>query len=138
MDANFNLRQHEFSKNPDMAEPTAPIAHQRHLREPALDGIIRFVIIVGYLWVAFALLSVHKNIMLPEYHLNFLEYLFAIVNLLVVAKVLLSCEVFHLRTRFHDRSLTNLILSVRGRKRRSVHARRVEEGRHDTITVLSG
>ena len=138
MEANFNLRQHEHSKNPDMAEPTAPIAHPRHLREGALDGIIRFVILVGYLWVVFALLSVHKNIMLPEYHFNFLEYLFATVNLLVVAKVLLGCRVFHLRTRFHDRPLTNPILFARGRKFRSVHARLVEEGRHDTITVLSG
>jgi hypothetical protein len=98
MEADFNLRQYELSKNPDMAEPTAPIAHPRHPREGALDGIIRFVIIFGYIWVVFAFPSVHKSIVLSEYNLNFPEYLFAIVNLLVFAKVLLSCEVFHLRT----------------------------------------
>ena len=138
MEANFNLRQHKHSKNPDMAEPTAPTAHPQHLREGALDGIIRFVIIFGYLWVVFTFPSVHKGIVLSEYNLNFPEYLFAIVNLLVFAKVLLSCKVFHLLTRFHDRPLTHPILSVRGKKLRSVHARRVEGGRHDTITVLSG
>jgi hypothetical protein len=95
MEANFNPRQHEHSKNPDTAGPTAPIAHPR---EGALDGIIRFVIIFGYLWVVFAWPPVHKGIMLSEYHLHFLEYLFAIVNLLVFAKVLLGCKVFHLRT----------------------------------------
>jgi|HubBroStandDraft_1064217.scaffolds.fasta_scaffold1056425_1 hypothetical protein len=99
MEANFNLRQHEHSKNPDMGEPTEPIAHARHLREGALDGIIRFVIIFGYLWVVFAFPSVRKSIVLSEYNLNFPEYLFAIVNLLVFAKVLLSCGVFHLRMR---------------------------------------
>lgn len=99
MEANFKLCQHEHSENPDMAEPTAPIAHGRHPREGALDGIIRFVIIFGYLSVVFAFPSVHKSIVLSEYNLNFPEYLFAIVNLLVFAKVLLSCEVFHLRTR---------------------------------------
>ena len=49
MEANFNLRQHEHSRNPDIAEPTAPIGHPQHLREGALDGIIRFVIVFGYL-----------------------------------------------------------------------------------------
>jgi hypothetical protein len=99
MEANFNLCQHEHSKNPDMAEPTAPIAHTQHLREGALDGIIRFVITFGYLWVVFAYLPVHKSIVFSEYHLSFPECFFAIVNLLVFAKVLLSCKVFHLRTR---------------------------------------
>ena len=99
MEANFSLRQHDHSKNPDMTEPTAQAAHPPHLREGALDGIIRFVIIFGYLWVVFAFPSVHKSIVLSEYNLNFPEYLFAIVNLLVFAKVFLSCEVFHLRTR---------------------------------------
>jgi hypothetical protein len=99
MEANFNLRQYEHSKNPDIAEPTAPIGHPQHLREGALDGIIRFVIVFGYLWVVFTFPSVHKSIVLSEYNLNLPEYLFAIVNLLVFAKVLLSCKVFHLRTR---------------------------------------
>ena len=99
MEANFNLRQYEHSKTPDMAEPTAPIAHPRDLREGVLDGIIRLVIIFGYPWVVFAFLPVHKSIFLPDYHLGFPEYFFAIVNLLVFAKVLLSCKVFHLRTR---------------------------------------
>lgn len=122
MEASFNLRQHEHSKNPDTGEPTQPIAHARHLREGALDGIIRFVIIFGYLWVVFAFPSVHKSIVLSEYNLNFPEYLFAIVNLLVFAKVLLSCEVFHLRTRA-PRQAPHKFDPLRPRKRVSQRSR---------------
>lgn len=123
MEANFNLSQHEHSKHPDMAEPAAPIADPRHLRGGALDGIIRLVIIVGYLWVVFALPSIHKSIVLSEYHLNFPEYLFAIVNLLVFAKVLLSCKVFHLRTRVSRQALHKFHLF---RPRKKVSQRSLE------------
>jgi hypothetical protein len=122
MEANFNLRQHEQSKNPDMAEPTEPIAHARHLREGALDGIIRFVIIFGYLWVVFAFPSIHKSIVLSEYNLSVPEYLFAIVNLLVFAKVLLGCEIFHLWTRVPGQTPHKFHL-LRPRKRVSQRSR---------------
>jgi hypothetical protein len=122
MEANFNLRQHEHSEHPDMAEPTAPLAHARHQREGALDGIIRFVIIIGYLWVVFAFPSVHKSIVLSEYNLDFPEYLFAIANLLVFVKVLLSCEVFHRWTRAPRQAPPKFHL-LRPRKRISQRSR---------------
>src|ERR1700689_216953 len=78
------------SKSPDMTEPTTPRRHQRHPRETATDEFSRWVIIVGYLWVVFELLSIHKSIVLSEYHLNYPEHAFAIVNFLVFAKVLLT------------------------------------------------
>lgn len=99
MVANFDLRLHEHSKNPDMAETIAPIARPRHPREKAADQFIRFVIILGYLWVVLELLSVHKSIVVSEYHLDFPELIFAIVSLLVLAKVLLIGEDFQLGTR---------------------------------------
>ena len=48
------------------------------------------LILFGYLWVVFELLSVNKNIVLSEYHLSYAEYTFAIINALVFAKVLLT------------------------------------------------
>jgi hypothetical protein len=48
------------------------------------------VIIVGYPWVVFEVLSVHKGIVLSEYHLNYPEHAFSIVNSLVFGKVLLT------------------------------------------------
>jgi hypothetical protein len=73
-----------------MTEPITPSRHERHPRETATDEFSRLVIIVGYLWVVFELLSVHKGIVLSEYHLNYPEHAFAIVNFLVFAKVLLT------------------------------------------------
>jgi len=73
-----------------MTEPATPSGHQRHPREQAIDELSRLVIIFGYLWVVFELLSVHKSIVLSEYHLNYPEHAFAIVNSLVFAKVLLT------------------------------------------------
>jgi hypothetical protein len=105
MEANFTLRQHEQSKNPDMEVLTPPIAHPRHPGEQALDELIRIVLFFGYFGVVFALLSVHKSIILSEYHLEFPEYFFAIVNLLVFVKILLSTELFHLRTRVSRQAL---------------------------------
>ena len=73
-----------------MTEPTTPRKYQRHPRETATDEFSRLVIIAGYLWVVFQLLTVHKSIVLSEYHLNYPEQAFAIVNFLVFAKVLLT------------------------------------------------
>jgi hypothetical protein len=73
-----------------MTEPGTSRRDQRHPREIATDEISKLVIIVGYLWVVFELLSVHKSIVLSEYHLNYPEHAFAIVNFLVFAKVLLT------------------------------------------------
>jgi hypothetical protein len=73
-----------------MTEPITPPSHQRHPRETATDEFSKLVIIVGYLWVVFELLSVHKSIVLSEYHLSYPEHAFAIVNCLVFAKVLLT------------------------------------------------
>jgi hypothetical protein len=73
-----------------MTEPGTSRRHQRHPRETATDEFSKLVIIVGYLWVIFELLSIHKSIVLSEYHLNYPEHAFAIVNFLVFAKVLLT------------------------------------------------
>ena len=73
-----------------MPEPTMTSGHQRDVREKALDELSRLVIIFGYLWVVFELLSVNKSIILSEYHLNYPECAFAIINSLVFAKVSLT------------------------------------------------
>jgi len=93
-----------------MAEVTPPNTHQRHVRERIADEFKRFLAIFVYLWVVFALLSIHKSIVLSEHHINFPEHVFAIINSLIFAKVLLLGEDFHLGTRFHDKRLIYSIL----------------------------
>jgi hypothetical protein len=85
-----NLRRHDHSKGPDMTEPTTASTRQRHPREKALDEFSKLVILLGYLWIVFELLSVHNSLVLSEFHLDYPEHAFAILNSLVFAKVLLT------------------------------------------------
>jgi hypothetical protein len=85
-----NLRRHEHAKSSDMTEPTTARGRRRHPREKALDEFSKLVILIGYLWVVFELLSVHNGIVLSEFRLGYLEHAFAIINFLVFAKVLLT------------------------------------------------
>ena len=90
MEPNLNLRRHGYSKSPDMAESNTQSGHRRHLQEKAVDEFSKLVILFGYLWVVFELLSVHKGIVLSEFHVDYPEYAFAIINALVFATVLLT------------------------------------------------
>jgi hypothetical protein len=73
-----------------MTEPTTASGRGRHPQEKALDEFSKLVILVGYLWVVFELLSVPNSIVLSEFHLGYPEHAFAIINCLVFAKVLLT------------------------------------------------
>ena len=86
---NFNLDWHEESAS-DTPETSMPNAHPGHLRVKAVDELTRLVILVGYIWVVFELLSVNENILFSEYHLSYAEYAFAIINALVFARVLVT------------------------------------------------
>jgi hypothetical protein len=105
-----------------MTEPTTPSRQERHPREKATDEFSRLVIIVGYLWVVFELLSVHKSIVLSEDHLNYPEHAFAIVNFLVFAKVLLT------QTRLWD-----IVVKLLGRIRAEPHSRAREASLSETL-----
>jgi hypothetical protein len=72
-----------------MTEASKPRGHQRAMQEKAVDELSKFVILFGYLWIVFELLSAHKNIVLAEFHLDYPEHAFAIINSLVFARVLL-------------------------------------------------
>ena len=73
-----------------MTKPSTLREDQRQPQEKATDEFSRLVIIVGYLWVVFELLSAHKSLVLSECHLNYPECAFAIVNCLVFAKLVLT------------------------------------------------
>jgi hypothetical protein len=65
------------------------------LKQRAVNEAKRFVIIFLYLWVLFSLFALHKSIILDEPSLS-LGQGFAIVNALVLAKIMLIGEVFNL------------------------------------------
>ena len=80
------------------------------LKARAIDEIKKFSLITLYLWVLFALFSLHRTIVLEQEHVNFQEQGFAIVNALVLAKVMLIAEDLNLGSRLEDKPLFHSVL----------------------------
>ncbi|MBV8569128.1 MAG: hypothetical protein JO319_00815 [Acidobacteriaceae bacterium] len=55
-----------------------------------------FLVIALYLWVVFALLAVHKTVILGEHHIDFAAHGFALINALALGKVVLVGRKLHL------------------------------------------
>jgi hypothetical protein len=72
-----------------MAEQTTASGRRQRPGEKAVDEFSKLVILLGYLWVVFELLSVHNSVVLSEFHLDYPEHAFATINFLVFAKALL-------------------------------------------------
>jgi len=70
------------------------------LKTRAVDETKKFLIMTLYLWVFFAVLSLHKTLVMEQEHLDYQEQGLAIVNALVLAKVMLLAEDFRLGSRF--------------------------------------
>jgi hypothetical protein len=85
-------------------------AHKPSLKERATGELKQFFVMFFYLWVLFALFALHNTIVLAEHHLNYPAQGFAIVNALVLAKVMLLAEAFHLGSRFNDKALVYSIV----------------------------
>ena len=64
----------------------------RKLAERAVDEVRRFVVMFLYLWVLFGLFALHQMIILHQEGMNFTTQGFALVNALVLAKVMLIAE----------------------------------------------
>ena len=74
------------------------------LKERALDEAKKFSIIFLYLWVLLSLFALHKSIILGEPSLS-LGQGFAIVNALVLSKIMLVCETFNLTDNFKSKPI---------------------------------
>lgn len=70
----------------------------------------RLIAIVLYLWVTFGLYVLCETIVLGEWHINFASHGFAIINAIVLAKVLLVAEDFNFADGFKDKPLVYPIL----------------------------
>jgi hypothetical protein len=55
-----------------------------------------FLVIAFYLWLVFALLEVHKSLILREHHINVASHGFALLNALALGKVILAGRRLHL------------------------------------------
>jgi hypothetical protein len=95
---------------PHPAEEGSPNERKLTLKEKAAFQLKEFFVMFLYLWVLLALFSMHETIILAQAHLNYPAQGFAIINALILAKVLLIGEDLHLGNRFRDKALIYSIL----------------------------
>lgn len=93
-----------------MAEQATLSEQARNLREKAVIEFKRFVAVFLYLWVVFALLSIHETIIRAQNHLDYGAHTFAVINAFIFAKVLLVGDYFHLGDRFKHKALVYPVL----------------------------
>jgi hypothetical protein len=84
--------------------------HMRNLKERALLEFKTFLGIFLYLWVVFALLSIHESIIRAQHNLDFTAHTLAIINAFVLAKILLVGEYLHLGAGFNEKPLVYPVL----------------------------
>ncbi len=83
------------------------------LKEKAISEAKKFAVIVGYLWALFVLFEIHKITILrgqsPAAPLGY-RVGFALINALIMGKIILIAEAFHFGERFKDKPLVYAIL----------------------------
>ena len=85
--------------------PSAPTFKQKAKHE-----LIAFFCISFYLAFFFCSLSTYATVLLRKYEISYLNYSFAIINALIVAKVILLGEMANLGRRFEARPLYQSVL----------------------------
>jgi hypothetical protein len=83
------------------------------LKQKAISEAKKFAVIVGYLWVLFVLFEVHKiTILRGQNPVTPVAYRvgFALVNALILGKIILIAEALRFGERFKDRPLVYAIL----------------------------
>lgn len=104
-----------LSMKSEVAEPAPQCGgHERaraaRLKERAIEEFKRFVVLFLYLWVLFGLFALHERIVLREQGINFTAQGFALVNALVLAKVMLVAESLNFSRWLNRRPLIYPIL----------------------------
>ena len=95
---------------PSPAEKGSPSEHKSGLKEKAADQFKEMLVITIYLWALLALLIINQSIVLARAEPDYQAHGFAIINALMLAKILLIGEDLHLGSRFKDKPLLYSIL----------------------------
>jgi hypothetical protein len=94
----------------EVAGPGGPGRPRIGFTQRLIEEIKRFIGITIYLWIVIGLLVLHEYVILAQYKINYQFYGFAIINALVLAKVMLIAEDMHLADRFKAKPLVYPIL----------------------------
>ena len=95
---------------PDPNQEGRPNERKPSLKEKAVFQLREFLGMFLYVWVLLALFDIHQSIILAQEHINYQAQGFAIVNALILAKVLLIGEDLHLAREFEHKPLAYSIL----------------------------
>jgi len=80
-------------------------SRQAALKHKAYEATKEFVFIALYLWVIFGLFAVYRSVILAQEHVPPLEKGVAVINALVLGKVLLIAKELHLGENVNDAPL---------------------------------
>jgi hypothetical protein len=97
-------------RGPSPAEKGSPNGHKLTLKEKAAHQLREFLVMFIYLWALFALLVINQSIVLAREAQDYQAHGFAILNALILAKVLFIGEDLHLGDRFRNKPLFYSIL----------------------------
>jgi hypothetical protein len=75
------------------------------LKQRLFDEVIKFLAIAFYLWVMFGVFALHESVVSAKDHIEYHFYGFALVNALILGKVMLVAEDLHFADWFKDRPL---------------------------------
>jgi hypothetical protein len=89
----------------DAAEISEPANQRRSLRARASEELRKFLIIFSYLWLVFFVFLVHEWAVLASNHISFRFYGLAVVNALILSKIMLIAEALKFADRLNDKPL---------------------------------
>ncbi len=75
------------------------------LKRKAIHEAVEFAWVFAYLAFFFCALETYSTLLLREYHVKYLSYAFALLNALVIAKVILIGELAHFGKKYEARPM---------------------------------
>jgi len=83
---------------------------KRDVKQRVFNEVIKFFGIALYLWVMFGVFALHESVVSTKDHIDYHFYGFALVNALVLGKMLLIAEDLHFADWFKGRPLIYPVL----------------------------
>src|SRR3984893_10321176 len=79
--------------------------HERKLslKQRAFDAVVKFLAIALYLWVTVGVFALHQWVVSAKDHIDYHFFGFALINALILGKVMLVAEDLHFADWFKDR-----------------------------------
>ena len=90
--------------------PASPPAKKESLKERAIGEMKLYLVVTLYLWIVLALFALYKRALLNEDGIDYWRQSYAIVNALILGKVLLIGEILKLGDGLRKRALVWVVL----------------------------